>query len=319
MLIVKTTNGLYQSSHQEAKTTFNNFKGWHCGAGLDFLWISNDGEVYGNVCRHSGAYGSVYESVQLPTSPMICPASACYCASDIDILKSSELKDFDNMQLGIDTNSLPRYTGDRVLAVQAVRSHNTFRINWNIGKRCNFDCTYCPSTVHDNTSPHLNFATFKRAFDSIRTQISHDKVLSIVFTGGEPTINPDYMKIVEYAVSKNSIVFTNTNGTASLDKLTTLRKAGGLYLSIHTEFSQLDKLKRKIQKLSEIQNGQLVVKYMLPLGGLSRAIDFSNDMPNGSYQFKFNIEPLVDKGNNNKLLDYSKQELEFIRRSNEST
>jgi len=28
-------------------------------------------------------------------------------------------------------------------------------ITWFIGKRCNYDCSYCPSYTHDNFSPHI--------------------------------------------------------------------------------------------------------------------------------------------------------------------
>ena len=27
---------------------------------------------------------------------------------------------------------------------------------WNMGKRCNFDCSYCGADLHDNTSKHMS-------------------------------------------------------------------------------------------------------------------------------------------------------------------
>ena len=30
------------------------------------------------------------------------------------------------------------------------------KIEWNLGKRCNYDCSYCPSSIHDSFSPHTD-------------------------------------------------------------------------------------------------------------------------------------------------------------------
>ncbi len=32
----------------------------------------------------------------------------------------------------------------------------TIAITWFIGKRCNYDCSYCSSFTHDNYSPHID-------------------------------------------------------------------------------------------------------------------------------------------------------------------
>jgi len=31
---------------------------------------------------------------------------------------------------------------------------NVFQVTWDIGRRCNYDCSYCPAHRHDNFSPH---------------------------------------------------------------------------------------------------------------------------------------------------------------------
>ena len=37
------------------------------------------------------------------------------------------------------------------------------RIEWNMGRRCNFDCSYCGADLHDNTSKHMPFEKFEYA------------------------------------------------------------------------------------------------------------------------------------------------------------
>ncbi len=310
MLIVKTTDGIKQSTLAEAKTNFNHFKGWYCGAGMDFLWINSRGKVFGNVCRHSGMYGNVFEGFTLPSEPMICPATSCYCASDINILKSKNKQHFESLKPYVDY-SLPKYNNEEILAVES--SNQVFAINWNIGKRCNFDCSYCPADVHDNFSPHITIDTFKAAFNNLYKQIPKEKKIKITFTGGEPTINPDYYDIVDYAVQHNAEVVTNTNGTGSINKLKRLMHAGGLHVSVHTEYVQPEKLANKIKKLSTITPGFLILKYMLVPGKLEECKSFIDKLPPSQGGYRISVEPLVDKANNNKILDYTDEELTYLK------
>lgn len=36
---------------------------------------------------------------------------------------------------------------------------NVFQVTWDLGRRCNYDCSYCPITRHDNFSPHATHLT----------------------------------------------------------------------------------------------------------------------------------------------------------------
>ena len=309
MILIKTKNGIKQASFAEAKTNFNNFKGWYCGAGMDFLWISNKGDVFGNVCRKSGSYGNIFRDFDLPSEPIICPAETCYCASDINILKSKKIQDFKSLKMN-SSFDLPRYKDEEILAVEG--AVNEFAVNWNLGPRCNYDCSYCPSTVHDNHSPHISFTQFKQGFDALIFKIGSNHNFKFTFTGGEPTLNPEYIDIVDYVVQHNARVFTNTNGTANLNKLIKLCNAGGLHISVHTEFAQLDKLADKISQLSK-EEGDCVVKYMLVPGKLQECKDFIDLLPSSKGSYKINVEPLVDKTNNNKIFYYTDEELEYLR------
>ena len=49
-------------------------------------------------------------------------------------------------------------------------------------------------------------------------------------------------------------------------------------------------------------------------GQLHTCKDFFVMLPSSNKNFHINIEPLVDKSNDNKILDYTQEELEFIRK-----
>lgn len=83
-------------------------------------------------------------------------------------------------------------------------SGKIFQITWDLGRRCNYDCTYCPVTRHDNFSPHASLEDLKNGVDFVfqyidtYTEYRLDKRASINFTGGEPTVNPNFIEFVRY-------------------------------------------------------------------------------------------------------------------------
>lgn len=322
MILVETaTNEVKAVTTGDAKSRLNKFKGWACGAGMDFLWINSSGYIFGNVCRHSGCYGNIYNDFKLPQEPMICPADSCYCAADLKIPKTKDIDHWKNFkQIIASSKDRPIQDIDDNDVIQSMfgkdKTTNTFQINWNLGKRCNYNCSYCPSSVHDNHSPHMPFDKFKTAFDSIYEQAQLGNI-KITFTGGEPTINPDYSKIVDYCVSKQGVrVFTNTNGTATKHKLLTYTDAGGIYLSIHSEYTQLDKIYEKIKYVAENKKSKahLVIKIMLPLDFDDSYIEFVNKCKQIDKEWvDVNVEPLVDKSHNNKIYPYTDKQIQYIR------
>lgn len=104
-----------------------------------------------------------------------------------------------------------------------LRNNNLMMIIWDLGPRCNFDCSYCTSYMHDNHSKHSPFEELKKTADFIadyykRYQKIHKHKIKprISYTGGEPVINPDFWKLVKYVEDTYGHFLTQsltTNGT----------------------------------------------------------------------------------------------------------
>jgi MoaA/NifB/PqqE/SkfB family radical SAM enzyme len=85
------------------------------------------------------------------------------------------------------------------------------KVEWNLGKRCNYDCSYCPSAIHDNFSPHTDINILEKSVDLL---CDLNKPLRISLTGGEPCIHPNIEDLLEYFKRKNVYwVNITTNGT----------------------------------------------------------------------------------------------------------
>jgi MoaA/NifB/PqqE/SkfB family radical SAM enzyme len=97
----------------------------------------------------------------------------------------------------------------------------SIKIEWNLGKRCNYDCSYCPASIHDNSSPHTDIDILKATVDKLMTL---GKPIRLSFTGGEPTVHPKFKELIKYCNHVGiSYISVTTNGTlpyefyASLD------------------------------------------------------------------------------------------------------
>lgn len=85
-------------------------------------------------------------------------------------------------------------------------------IVWDLGRRCNYDCTYCTSWMHSTTSPFNDFEQYKKTAQFIDKYYSiyskHHREnwkLMISFTGGEPAVNPAFFDLLLYLKRKLSL------------------------------------------------------------------------------------------------------------------
>lgn len=110
---------------------------------------------------------------------------------------------------------------------------NSIKIEWNLGKRCNYDCSYCPASIHDNSSPHTDIAVLKAAVDKLMTL---GKPIRLSFTGGEPTVHPKFRELVKYCNHVGvSWISVTTNGTLPYEFYASL-DVDQLVFSIHLEY-----------------------------------------------------------------------------------
>jgi MoaA/NifB/PqqE/SkfB family radical SAM enzyme len=86
---------------------------------------------------------------------------------------------------------------------------DSIHVEWNLGKRCNLDCAYCPAEIHDNFSPHTNI---KVLLDTVDALAELDKPIRVSFTGGEPCIHPDFEELIKHARQRLDWINVTTNG-----------------------------------------------------------------------------------------------------------
>lgn len=110
---------------------------------------------------------------------------------------------------------------------------DSVKVEWNLGKRCNYDCSYCPSEIHDNTSAHTDIEILKAAVDRL---VALNKPIRLSFTGGEPCVHPKFSELLQYAKHKNvTWISVTTNGTRPPEYYQSL-SVDQYVFSIHFEY-----------------------------------------------------------------------------------
>ena len=72
-------------------TQQNDYSGFNCYAGLEVLCIGASGGVTTSVCAQDGIFADIFDNpeFELPTVPMSCNRTSCWCESDLQATKIS--------------------------------------------------------------------------------------------------------------------------------------------------------------------------------------------------------------------------------------
>lgn len=122
---------------------------------------------------------------------------------------------------------------------------NVININWDLGKRCNYDCSYCSPAIHDWTSPHHSVAAVDSFISQVDTWVeSQNKTFTMSLTGGEPFVHPniiDILKTIRQAQTFKDQLVVVTNGSVPLDLYrTAFEYITHLTISLHLERSDAE-------------------------------------------------------------------------------
>jgi MoaA/NifB/PqqE/SkfB family radical SAM enzyme len=135
---------------------------------------------------------------------------------------------------------------------------NAIKIEWNLGKRCNYDCSYCPSEIHDNTSLHTDIRVLKETVDKLMTL---GKPIRLSFTGGEPCVNPKFSELVKYCKHVGiTWISVTTNGTLPYEFYSSL-DVDQIVFSIHLEYDW-KRVFNTVESIVSLTNKKVIAQIM---------------------------------------------------------
>lgn len=107
-----------------------------------------------------------------------------------------------------------------------------FQVVWDITRACNLKCIHC----YERSEPGVPVKGELSTEEAMRgiDVLSRAGVVILAFSGGEPTVRPDILKLIEYAHGKGIYVAMATNALAfaSRDKVKEFKRAGLQFVQI---------------------------------------------------------------------------------------
>jgi hypothetical protein len=246
--------------------------------------VNMDGDIYGASCRQGGKLGNIYEDFD--TSPLwpTCARKSCSCGADLFIAKS---RTANGQNLLLKTHSSdPRPEMRRLVdpakisAMERTHASDLKQVYWEIGRRCNYDCSYCWPNIHNKTDRHKTLAELVAATEKVILKFAKGSRVNFIISGGEPTLNPDFLEWVRYISKSGHYLSMHSNGTRLPDYYSELIRYGDLNLSAHFESFVLEKFVKVVTAVvsKKVENGNvgvghLEVKIMMGPGVRPRAIE----------------------------------------------
>jgi MoaA/NifB/PqqE/SkfB family radical SAM enzyme len=134
----------------------------------------------------------------------------------------------------------------------------SIKIEWNLGKRCNYDCSYCPSSIHDNSSPHTDIEILKATVDKL---VTLGKPIRLSFTGGEPCVHPKFTELVKYCNHVGiSWISVTTNGTLPYEFYANL-PVDQFVFSIHLEYDW-QRVFNTVESIHKLSDAKVIAQIM---------------------------------------------------------
>jgi organic radical activating enzyme len=172
------------------------------------------------------------------------------------------------------------------MAVERTFSSQNKQIFWEIGRRCNYDCSYCHPYVHNNFEEHKSLEKLKYATERLE-KFSRGEKISFAISGGEPTLNPDYLTWANFLADKGHKLSTHSNGSRAPEYYQELIKVSDLNISVHFEFYQKEKMLELLMILSKTVHerreagescGHLEVMLMMKPGMRNTMVEFEKNL-----------------------------------------
>lgn len=282
-----------------------------------------------------GLLGSIFNDWRVPQTWTKCPFNNCGCGADVILSKVKDSQYVDYLAVSEDGYDGQYRTRNDVIphVDEGVALEMNFPIDyqilWDLSRKCNFDCSYCWPSVHNNTDKHYDYEVIKQTMDRAIDNWAGGEQIRWNFGGGEPTLHPNFLDIIKHLKSKNQWTMVTTNGS----RTNRYWKEARQYLntanfSCHFEGVDLELFISNIELVAEwhdqvADDFWIEVKLMTPPGVVHTGIETKKRIEaletwqrpgaNGRPKGAVVLVPIRDINTASSMVAYSDEELELLR------
>lgn len=166
-----------------------------------------------------GYLGNIVDGFDIEDEWGSCPWDSCGCGADVILSKVKD--DSYKPLLAVTNNSWAgkeSTTTNLVNEVDDIVANEMnfpipYQILWDLGRQCNYDCSYCWPNVHNRHEPHKDYQSLINTCDLAIDRWSKGESIRWNFGGGEPTLHPKFLDVLKHLKSRNQWTMVTSNGT----------------------------------------------------------------------------------------------------------
>lgn len=284
-----------------------------------------------------GLLGNIFDGFDLPKKHSICQWKCCGCGADVFLAKAKTENHFE--KLPVYHNGYNGQTESMNDLKDSLERENIvsvepnfpipYQILWDLGRNCNYDCSYCWPSVHNRDAPHKSLDALISTADKIITEWANNNEIRWNFGGGEPTINPNFLEFLKYLKSKNQWTLITTNGSRPRKYWKeAVQYINSINLSVHFEFIDESKLLNNIEEIcnhfdEHDDDHWLEIKLMCTPISIDRAIKLKDMIKQNTSMMKngannrikgaISFVPIRSLADSGVLVDYTTEQLQLLQ------
>jgi organic radical activating enzyme len=187
-------------------------------------------------------------------------------------------------------------------------------VDWMLGNACSYACSYCPKALHDGSAGWQRVEDVVAFYDRLRRHYmdQRGKQVWLQFTGGEPTMHPQIIRLLQAASQQGFTVSLISNASRTprfWGKIAPYLDS--VILTYHNEFADLDHFRSVGRHLA----GQMAVHINVTMrpDQFDRTLDEARALREAMPGASITLKPLR-VGFDAELYDYTPDQLAVMSR-----
>jgi len=186
---------------------------------------------------------------------------------------------------------------------------NWFLITWDLGNKCNYRCSYCPSAFNDGSSGWPSWEDVNTFVKEINNRLP-TKHICFRISGGEPTYWKHFLDFAELIKSYGNSFSFLSNGSRDLNYFKTISKfTDGVILSYHPEYAD----QSHFINISKEMSCPVAVNLMIGPDNFDEMVSVAKYLYDNSSMAIWPKVILDKQTMSNKIADYTNEQTAFIK------
>ncbi len=210
------------------------------------------------------------------------------------------------------TESLASGTEAVALCHERPQHARTVLVDWMLGNACSFACSYCPSALHDGSIAWQKTEDVLAFFDHMHRHYVErlGRRLWLQFTGGEPTMHPGIVEVLDRAAERGFQTSLISNASRTPRFWHRVRdRLSSVILTYHDEFVDHE----HFLKVLEIVAGAMPVHVNVTMHPerFEQIFEKAQDIARVAPESSLSLKPLR-VGFGNELYSYSEEQRDLL-------